>query len=83
MPEPHSLLGALQYADSFFRGVLARPGIYAGAALLPNRSGAWARILATDAAALRAALVFGLGGRVPAVDRRCASGEKEMIHESA
>jgi urease accessory protein len=40
------------------REALALPGIYAGAALLPNRAGAWARILATDAAALKAAM-FG------------------------
>jgi len=38
------------------REALLLPGIYAGAALLPNRSGAWARILANDAAALRAAM---------------------------
>jgi urease accessory protein len=38
------------------REALVLPGVYAGAALLPNRAGAWARILATDAAALRAAM---------------------------
>lgn len=38
------------------RQALVLPGIYAGAALLPNRSGAWARILANDAAALKAAM---------------------------
>lgn len=31
-------------------------GVYAGATILPNQSGAWTRILATDAAALKAAL---------------------------
>jgi urease accessory protein len=41
---------------SAMREALLLPGIYAGAALLPNRAGAWARILATDAAALRAAM---------------------------
>ncbi len=38
------------------REALHLPGVYAGAALLPNRTGAWARILATDAAALKAAM---------------------------
>ena len=38
------------------RAALALPDIYAGAAMLPNQSGAWSRILATDAAALKAAL---------------------------
>ena len=38
------------------REALLMPGVYAGAALLPNRAGAWARILATDAAALRTAM---------------------------
>jgi hypothetical protein len=38
------------------RDALLLPGVYAGAALLPNRAGAWARILATDAAALKAAM---------------------------
>lgn len=38
------------------RDALVLPGVYAGAALLPNRTGAWARILATDAAALKAAM---------------------------
>ena len=38
------------------REALALPGIYAAAALLPNQSGAWSRILATDAAALKNAL---------------------------
>jgi urease accessory protein len=38
------------------RTALAISGVYAGAALLPNQSGAWSRILATDAAALKAAL---------------------------
>lgn len=33
-------------------------GIYAGTTILPNQSGAWTRILATDAAALKAALFF-------------------------
>ncbi len=32
------------------------PGVYAGVTILPNQSGAWTRILATDAAALRSAL---------------------------
>ncbi len=32
------------------------PGVYAGTALLPNQSGAWTRILAIDAAALKAAM---------------------------
>jgi len=31
-------------------------GVYAGVTILPNQSGAWTRILATDAAALKAAL---------------------------
>jgi len=38
------------------RSALAAAGVYAGAALLPNQSGAWSRILATDAAALKTAL---------------------------
>jgi urease accessory protein len=38
------------------REALVLPGVYAGAALLPNRSGAWARILANDAAALKTAM---------------------------
>lgn len=38
------------------RAALVSAGIYAGATILPNQSGAWARILATDAAALKAAL---------------------------
>ena len=38
------------------RDALATAGVYAGAAILPNQSGAWSRILATDAAALKAAL---------------------------
>lgn len=38
------------------REALALPGVYAGAALLPNRAGAWARILAEDATALKAAM---------------------------
>jgi urease accessory protein len=38
------------------RAALLVPGVYAGAALLPNRCGAWARILANDAAALKAAM---------------------------
>lgn len=38
------------------RAALPSAGVYAGAAILPNQSGAWARILATDAAALKAAL---------------------------
>jgi urease accessory protein len=35
---------------------LASAGVYAGATILPNQCGAWARILAVDAAALKAAL---------------------------
>jgi urease accessory protein len=38
------------------RDSLVLPGVYAGAALLPNRAGAWARILANDATALKAAM---------------------------
>lgn len=38
------------------REALTSAGVYAGATILPNQSGAWARILATDAAALKAAL---------------------------
>ncbi|MBC8007911.1 MAG: urease accessory protein UreD [Prolixibacteraceae bacterium] len=38
------------------RAALVSAGVYAGATILPNQSGAWARILATDAAALKAAL---------------------------
>lgn len=38
------------------RAVPDLPGVYAGATILPNQSGAWTRILATDAAALKAAL---------------------------
>jgi urease accessory protein len=38
------------------RAALAPIGVYSGATILPNQSGAWARILATDAAALKAAL---------------------------
>ncbi len=38
------------------RETLTSKEIYAGATILPNQAGAWARILATDAAALKAAL---------------------------
>ncbi len=38
------------------RGVPTPAGVYAGVTILPNQSGAWTRILATDAAALKAAL---------------------------
>lgn len=38
------------------RETLSLPGVYGGAASLPNQAGAWARILATDAAALKAAM---------------------------
>jgi urease accessory protein len=38
------------------RAALESAGVYAGATILPNQSGAWARILATDAAALKTAL---------------------------
>ena len=38
------------------RAALATAGVYAGVTILPNHSGAWTRILATDAAALKAAL---------------------------
>lgn len=38
------------------RRALTQPGVYGGAGLLPNKTGAWARILATDAAGLRAAM---------------------------
>ncbi len=38
------------------RGALTLSGIYAGATTLPNQSGAWARMLATDAAALKTAV---------------------------
>lgn len=38
------------------REALLVPGVYAGAALLPNRCGAWARILANDAVALKVAM---------------------------
>ncbi len=38
------------------RAALASAGVYAGATILPNQSGAWSRILATDAAALKTAL---------------------------
>lgn len=38
------------------REALLVPGVYAGAALLPNRAGAWARILAKDASALKSAM---------------------------
>lgn len=38
------------------RAALTSAGVYAGATILPNQSGAWTRILATDAAALKAAL---------------------------
>lgn len=37
------------------RTALTSAGVYAGATILPNQSGAWSRILATDAAALKAA----------------------------
>jgi len=46
---PAELVAAMRMA-------LLTAGVYAGAALLPNQSGAWSRILATDAAALKAAL---------------------------
>src|SRR5690606_27483781 len=35
------------------RGALDQPGCYGGAGLLPNQAGAWARMLAVDAVALR------------------------------
>lgn len=38
------------------RRALVQPGVYGGAGLLPNQTGAWARILAADAAGLRAAM---------------------------
>ena len=38
------------------RAALASAGVYAGATILPNQSGAWSRILASDAAALKTAL---------------------------
>ena len=38
------------------RAAPAPAGVYAGVTILPNQSGAWTRILATDAAALKAAL---------------------------
>ncbi len=38
------------------RAALTTAGVYAGVTILPNQSGAWSRILATDAAALRAAV---------------------------
>jgi urease accessory protein len=38
------------------RAVPVLPGVYAGVTILPNQSGAWTRILATEAAALKAAL---------------------------
>lgn len=38
------------------RAALTLSGIYAGATTLPNQSGAWARMLATDAAALKTAV---------------------------
>ena len=38
------------------RAALASAGVYSGVTILPNQSGAWTRILATDAAALKAAL---------------------------
>jgi urease accessory protein len=49
---------ALPAADlvAALRAALALPGIYAGATTLPNQSGAWARMLATDAAALKPAV---------------------------
>jgi len=50
--------GAKPAADlvAAMREALLLPDVYAGAALLPNRAGAWARILATDAAALKTAM---------------------------
>ena len=47
--------GAAELAAAL-RGALDVPGTYAGATILPNQCGAWARILATDAAALHEAL---------------------------
>jgi urease accessory protein len=38
------------------RNAMDLPGSYGGAGLLPNQSGAWTRILAVDAAALRASM---------------------------
>lgn len=38
------------------RGALDQPGCYGGAGLLPNQAGAWARMLAVDAVALRTAM---------------------------
>lgn len=48
-PGAEGVIGAMREA-------LGIDGVYAGVSLLPNQSGAWARMLATDAAALRAAL---------------------------
>jgi urease accessory protein len=43
---------------SVIRGALAQvPGIYAGASLLRNKSGAWTRVLASDGLALRSAMI--------------------------
>ncbi len=47
---------ARRLTGAAMREALDLPGVYAGAALLPNRSGAWARILANDAAAFKAAM---------------------------
>ncbi|HVY05548.1 MAG TPA: urease accessory protein UreD, partial [Burkholderiales bacterium] len=38
------------------REALSGTGVYGGVSLLPNQSGAWARMLAVDAAALKSAL---------------------------
>ena len=46
---PADLVGTL-------RASLTMAGVYAGATILPNQSGAWARMLASDAAALKAAV---------------------------
>jgi urease accessory protein len=59
------------------RGAIGQEGTYGGVGLLPNQGGAWTRILAVDAAALRAAMFAAwaaarqlLSGSAPAPRRK-------------
>jgi urease accessory protein len=59
------------------REAIGQEGTYGGVGLLPNRAGAWARILAVDAAALRATMFAAwaaarqlLSGSAPAPRRK-------------
>jgi predicted ATPase len=65
--------------DAVRNAVAALPESYAGASLLPNHCGLWARILATDRASLRAAMDAGprRTRRSPARAHRCVENRGE------